>query len=220
MKNLRHLAIAAMAATALLATAAGKQEVVLTRQVAVDDKTFVLPDKTIELDIKRLEPVTKGGTQPLVAALQQLLESIEADEAYYRTVLVTFTNHGSDFEINIDGFDPLSQPLPAKADEAYFGDWQVGRLHALFPVTAEYKRMLELMFKRRGGKVTLVREFARVPYVIPAPTTHVNAMFSLYELTVNERIIDQDAAIDPASGLDSNIDPAAGQVSPSELIEE
>ena len=220
MKNLRHLAIAAMAAIALLATAAGKQEVVLTRQVAVDDKTFVLPDKTIELDIKRLEPVTKGGTQPLVAALQQLLESIEADEAYYRTVLVTFTNHGNDIEINIDGFDPLSQPLPAKADEAYFGDWQVGRLHALFPVTAEYKRMLELMFKRRGGKVTLVREFARVPYVIPAPTTHVNAMFSLYELTVNERIIDQDTAIDPASGLDSNIDPAAGQVSPSELIEE
>ena len=216
MKNLRHLALAAMAATALLATAAGKQEVVLTRQVAVDDKTFVLPDKTIELDIKRLEPVTKGGTQPLVAALQQLLESIEADEAYYRTVLVTFTNHDNDFEINIDGFDPLSQPLPAKADEAYFGDWQVGRLHARFPVTAEYKRMLELMFKRRGVKVTLVREFARVPYVIPAPTTHVNAMFSLYELTVNERIIDQDAAIDPASGLDSNIDPAAGQVSPSE----
>ena len=192
MKNLRLFVIAVMAATALLANAASKQEVVLTQQVAVDDTTFVMPDKTIEFDIKRLVPVERGGVQPLVAALQQLLESIEADETYYRTVQVVISHQAGDVEIAIDGFDPLSKPLPRKPDEVYYGDWQIGRLHALFPITAENKGLLEKMFKQRGGKVTLVREFARMAYVIPAPTTHVTATWSLYELTVNEKIIDQD----------------------------
>ena len=182
-------------ATALLALTspsalAGGDEVVLVKQVSVDDEAFELPDRTIELQLKRLRLNEKAVTYPFALALQDLLATIEADEWQHRTVVVGVTPT-TDARINVivNAADPL-EGTPNAA--LYYGDWQVGRLHALVVVTPENKGLLKQMFKQKD-KLAFVREFIRVEEVTPIATTSASAVWTGTAMQVSSLVIDDEA---------------------------
>ena len=161
-----------MVATSLWAK--NDDEVIVTRQLTMAQRKS-LPDKTINLDMKRLVPQKKADPG-LIEAINQVMDTIANEDYQNRTfVLLIDPNSNGSIDIAARSDDILSKM--SKDNTMLFGDLQNGRCHFVVLMTKDNSQLLEQTFKRQG-KVKFVQEFEMVEYPTMRYPTNVVGQWS------------------------------------------
>ena len=161
-----------MVATSLWAK--NDDEVIVTRQLTMAQRKS-LPDQTISLEMKRLEPQKKADPR-LIESINQVMDTIANEDFQNRTfVLLIEPKPDGDIAIAAHSDDILSQGH--KDASMMFGDLQSGRCHFVVLVSKDNGALLEQTFKRKG-KVKFVQEFELVEFKTPYYPTNVIGQWS------------------------------------------
>ncbi len=161
-----------MVATSLWAK--NDDEVIVTRQLTMAQRKS-LPDQTISLEMRRLEPQKKADPR-LIEAINQVMDTIANEDFQNRTfVLLIEPKPDGDIAIAAHSDDILSQGH--KDASMMFGDLQSGRCHFVVLVSKDNGALLEQTFKRQG-KVKFVQEFELVEFKTPYYPTNVIGQWS------------------------------------------
>jgi len=169
----RTIIMTLLAALVSLAAVAG-DEVIVSRQLTLAQRDK-LPAKTVEVDVKRLEPA-KHADINLVNALQALMDTIGERDDYNRTFVVMIQQQGDDgtLSIAIHSDDIVSKP---EQRDMMWGDIQRGRCHYVLLEQGGNRPLLQQHFKQRG-KLKFVQEFEFVNFPTPSYPTSVIANWS------------------------------------------
>jgi len=145
-------------------------EVIITRQLTMAQRKS-LPDKTVEMDVKRLAS-SKDCDVRLVNALSLLLDSIADADDSNRTFVVILSPHGSDGTIAVAVH---SDDILTKAEHrtSAYGDLERGGRHFVLLADDANRQLLKRNFKQHGGKVKFVQEFEFVSFPTPRYPTSV-----------------------------------------------
>ena len=161
-----------MAALVTLGAWAGTDEVIVTRQLTLAQRKK-LPEKTIQLDVKRVTMARKADTA-FYNALVELLDTVAEADWSNRTFVVILDQRGDKVKIAIHSDDILTN---AAQRDGYWGDLQRDRCHFVLLINKENQPLLQQHFKQQG-KVRFVQEFEFVNFPTPPSPTSVLATWT------------------------------------------
>lgn len=149
-------------------------EVIVTRQITMAFRNS-LPDKTIEVETKRLT-FNKKAPDELVAAITQTMDTIAREDYQNRTFVMLLEPKGNgEIAIAVRNDDIVTR---GRQDATiYYGDLAHGRYHFVVLTGKANDDLLEKTFKRQG-KVKFVQEFEIVDYPTPRYPTNVIGQWS------------------------------------------
>jgi len=149
-------------------------EVIVTRQITMAFRNS-LPDKTIEVETKRLA-FNKKAPGELVAAITQMMDTIAREDYQNRTFVMLLEPKGNgEIAIAVRNDDIVTR---GRQDATiYYGDLAHGRYHFVVLTGKANDDLLEKTFKRQG-KVKFVQEFEIVDYPTPRYPTNVIGQWS------------------------------------------
>ena len=180
-------------------------EVIVTRQITMAQRG-ALPEKTIDVEMKRLAFNKKADTG-LIAAITQIMDTIALEDYQNRTFVVLLETRG-DGEIAIAVRNDDIVTRGRQDATIYYGDLAHERYHFVVLTGKDNGELLERTFKRQG-KVKFVQEFEMVDYPTPRYPTNVIGQWSAAKgfkwLTViinEEPDADRDSFDRPARALD------------------
>ncbi len=130
-----------------------KDEVIVSKQLTEDERDL-LPDKTIEIKMKRLSINRKTGGR-MMDDLMPVLDSIAANDYTNRTFALLLTPAGNDVNIGVSNDDIISHGLNK---DLYFGDLEVNGAHFVVMRNSENDAVLTRSFFRNGD-IKFVQEF-------------------------------------------------------------
>lgn len=130
-----------------------KDEVIVSKQLTEDERDL-LPDKTIEIKMKRLSINRKTGGR-MMDDLMPVLDSIAANDYTNRTFALLLTPAGNDVNIGVGNDDIISHGL---SKDLYFGDLEVNGAHFVVMRNSENDAVLTRSFFRNGD-IKFVQEF-------------------------------------------------------------
>lgn len=180
-------------------------EVIVTRQITMAQRG-ALPEKTIDVEMKRLA-FNKKADSSLIAAITQIMDTIALEDYQNRTFVVLLETRG-DGEIAIAVRNDDIVTRGRQDATIYYGDLAHERYHFVVLTGKDNGELLERTFKRQG-KVKFVQEFEIVDYPTPRYPTNVIGQWSATKgfkwLTViinEEPDADRDSFDRPARALD------------------
>ena len=180
-------------------------EVIVTRQITMAQRG-ALPEKTIDVEMKRLA-FNKKADAGLIAAITQIMDTIALEDYQNRTFVVLLEARG-DGEIAIAVRNDDIVTRGRQDATIYYGDLAHERYHFVVLTGKDNGELLERTFKRQG-KVKFVQEFEMVDYPTPRYPTNVIGQWSAAKgfkwLTViinEEPDADRDSFDRPARALD------------------
>lgn len=180
-------------------------EVIVTRQITMAQRG-ALPEKTIDVEMKRLA-FNKKADSGLIAAITQIMDTIAVEDYQNRTFVVLLEARG-DGEIAIAVRNDDIVTRGRQDATIYYGDLAHERYHFVVLTGKDNGELLERTFKRQG-KVKFVQEFEMVDYPTPRYPTNVIGQWSATKgfkwLTViinEEPDADRDSFDRPARALD------------------
>lgn len=180
-------------------------EVIVTRQITMAQRG-ALPEKTIDVEMKRLA-FNKKADSSLIAAITQIMDTIALEDYQNRTFVVLLETRG-DGEIAIAVRNDDIVTRGRQNATIYYGDLAHERYHFVVLTGKDNGELLERTFKRQG-KVKFVQEFEMVDYPTPRYPTNVIGQWSAAKgfkwLTViinEEPDVDRNSFDRPARTLD------------------
>jgi len=166
--NRLYIALAALVLTAG-SLWARDDEVIVTRQITTGQR-HVLPEKTIEVEMKRLA-FNKKADPALVKAITQVMDTI-AREDYLNRTFVLLIEPKTDGTVAIGARNDDIVTRGIKDATIYHGSLEYQRYHFVVLTNKDNGQLLEGTFKRQG-KVKFVQEFEMVDYPTPHYPTNV-----------------------------------------------
>ncbi len=196
-----------LTATMLVAASlwAKDDEVIVTRQLTMAQRG-ALPEKTINVEMKRLA-FNKKADASLIAAITQIMDTI-AQEDYQNRTFVMLLEPRADGVIAIAVRNDDIVTRGRQDATIYYGDLAHERYHFVVLTGKDNSELLERTFKRQG-KMKFVQEFEMVDFPTPRYPTNVIGQwsatkgFKLLTVIINEEPdADRDSFDRPARTLD------------------
>lgn len=180
-------------------------EVIVTRQLTTGQRN-ALPEKTIDLEMKRLTP-SKKADPSFINAITQVMDTIANEDYRNRTfVLLLEPKANGEISIAVRNDDIITR---GRQDASiYYGTLEHKRFHFVVLTGKDNMELLEQTFKRQG-KVRFVLEFEFVDFPVPPYPTFATGQWSpdkgfrLLSATINDDPNDDRKSFDqPARTLD------------------
>ena len=172
--NIKRFIIAAMAVLAVAGMSAKDDEVIVTRQLTMAQRSS-LPDKTIEVEVKRLVP-DKKADPGLIDAITAMMDTIASEDYQNHTfVMLLEQEPGGGVAIGIRSDDIVTKGHYDKT--IYYGDLEHKRCHFAVLAGKNNQALLDKTFKRKG-KVKFVQEFMFVDFKTTYYPTNVIGRWS------------------------------------------
>ena len=175
MMNTKRFCIAVAAMVLTVCSLWGKDdEVIVTRQLHMGQRNS-LPEKTIQVEIKRLA-FNKKADPGLIDAITQVMDTIASEDYQGRTFVLLLENRpGGEIAIGARNDDIVTRG--SKDASIYYGDLEHKRYHFVVLTSKDNQPLLEKTFKRQG-KVKFVQEFEFVDFPAPRYPTNVISEWS------------------------------------------
>ena len=175
MMKTKRFCIAVAAAVLTVCSLWGKDdEVIVTRQLHMGQRNS-LPEKTIQVETKRLA-FNKKADPGLIDAITQVMDTI-ANEDYQNRTFVLLLESRPSGEIAIGARNDDIVTRGSKDENIYYGDLEHKRYHFVVLTGKDNLPLLEKTFKRQG-KVKFVQEFEFVDFPTPRYPTNVISEWS------------------------------------------
>jgi hypothetical protein len=193
--NIKRIVIVLMAAllTAGSVWAKDEEEVIVTHQLMTGQRE-ALPEKTIQVEMKRLAPAKKADAS-LIEAITQVMDTIAQEDYQNRTfILMLEAKPGGEVAIAAHSDDIVTR---GRQDASiYYGSLEHQRYHFVVLTGKDNVPLLDQTFKRQG-KVRFVQEFEFVDFKTPNYPTNVIARWSPAKgLQWQTVIINEDTSIE------------------------
>ena len=175
MMKKKRFCIAVAAAVLTVCSLWGKDdEVIVTRQLHMGQRNS-LPEKTIQVETKRLA-FNKKADPGLIDAITQVMDTI-ANEDYQNRTFVLLLESRPSGEIAIGARNDDIVTRGSKDANIYYGELEHKRYHFVVLTGKDNLPLLEKTFKRQG-KVKFVQEFEFVDFPTPRYPTNVISEWS------------------------------------------
>ena len=175
MMKTKRFCIAVAAAVLTVCSLWGKDdEVIVTRQLHMGQRNS-LPEKTIQVETKRLA-FNKKADPGLIDAITQVMDTI-ANEDYQNRTFVLLLESRPSGEIAIGARNDDIVTRGSKDANIYYGELEHKRYHFVVLTGKDNLPLLEKTFKRQG-KVKFVQEFEFVDFPTPRYPTNVISEWS------------------------------------------
>ena len=175
MMKKKRFCIAVAAAVLTVCSLWGKDdEVIVTRQLHMGQRNS-LPEKTIQVETKRLA-FNKKADSGLIDAITQVMDTI-ANEDYQNRTFVLLLESRPSGEIAIGARNDDIVTRGSKDANIYYGELEHKRYHFVVLTGKDNLPLLEKTFKRQG-KVKFVQEFEFVDFPTPRYPTNVISEWS------------------------------------------
>lgn len=157
---MKHLMTIALLLAALCAWAGDKYEVPMVIQLTEAERS-TLPDKTIQMELRRMKFGKKADTRFIEAltALMRTMCDTDGENYVYAVALDPQPDR------TIDVYIQSQDILRGGGDEkTYYGTMQIGRKYFVFARSLDNEQLLKSLLDKDKGKVNFVREYEIVEF--------------------------------------------------------